>query len=101
MTQHGGAHGMSRGTIKTLVFVVLLAALAADISVGCGQGYVYGPVAQKIATNGDKASYLLQINGDSYEVPGDFYQTVRLGDTVKYNGKTWTIVKRAGTLVSP
>lgn len=89
---------MNRRTIKTLVFVALLAALAADLSVGCGQGYVYGPVTQKFTSGEGVDQTQLAVNGDPYLVPYSFYQQVRIGDIVKFDGKEWTIVKRAGAI---
>lgn len=78
-----------------LVLVAGLAVLAADFTVGCGQGYVYGPVDQKYTTGGDSGSYLISVNGTPYEVPMSFYYSVRVGDVVKFDGRSWRIVKRA------
>ncbi len=78
-----------------LLFVAVLSAFAADISVGCGQGYVYGPVTQKFLTGGDTGDYMIAVSGTAYEVPLAFYQQVRVGDTVKFDGKAWSIIKRA------
>ncbi len=75
---------------RTLVFIAILSVFAADISVGCGnQEYVYGPVDQKI---GSDAGYMLRIRGDMYSVPAPFYSKVQVGDTVKFDGREWTIV---------
>jgi hypothetical protein len=84
---------MRARTVKVLLFVVVLSVFAADISVGCGQGYVYGPVTQKYNTPNE--NFLISINGTAYAVPQDFYYKVKVGDTVKFDGKTWTIVKAA------
>jgi len=70
---------------------------AADISVGCGQGYVYGPVTQKYTTGGDTGDYLIAVNGSPYAVPPGFYAQVKIGDVVKFNGKDWSIVKPGET----
>lgn len=87
---------------RALVLVGIFAALAADVTVGCGQGYVYGPVDQKYTTGGDTGSYLISVNGTPYEVPMSFYYSVQVGDVVKFDGRSWSIVKRAqSTLSSP
>jgi len=38
--------------------------------------------------------FLVVINYVEYEVPGYFYQQVEVGDLVKWDGMTWTIVKK-------
>jgi hypothetical protein len=39
--------------------------------------------------------YLLVINNVEYGVPYEFWLRVSIGDLVKYDGKTWTIVSKA------
>ena len=39
--------------------------------------------------------YWIQINSTEYDVPGYFWQQVQIGDLVKWDGLTWTIVKKA------
>lgn len=87
---------MKLRTLQALLFVLVLSVFAADFSVGCGQGYVYGPVTQKFRTGGDTESWQIAVNGTPYEVPQEFYNQVNLGDTVKFAGKRWEIVKVAG-----
>lgn len=87
---------MKARTIQALVFVLVLSVFAADFTVGCGQGYVYGPVTQKYRQGGDSETYVIAVNGTPYNVPLDFFQRVNLGDTVKYGGSHWEIVKTAG-----
>jgi hypothetical protein len=83
-------------TVTALFFVAILSLLAADFSVGCGsQAYVYGPVTQKFATSSQEANRFIEVNGTQYEVPFTFYAEVQVGDTVRFNGKQWSIVKRA------
>jgi hypothetical protein len=82
-------------TIQALVFVLVLSVFAADFSVGCGQGYVYGPVTQKFRSNGDADQGTISVNGTPYAVPLEFYNRVGLGDTVKFAGSHWEIVKTA------
>ncbi|TMQ46965.1 MAG: hypothetical protein E6K73_14370 [Candidatus Eisenbacteria bacterium] len=38
--------------------------------------------------------FLIVINSVEYQVPGYFYQQVEVGDLVKWDGMTWTIVKK-------
>ena len=89
---------MSVRVVTALVFVLALSMLAADISVGCaGKGYVYGVVQAKFAGTGDNDMSVLQIASESYTVPAGFYSEVQVGDLVRFDGKTWTIVKSAPT----
>lgn len=94
---------MRKGTLQALVLLAILSLLAADISVGCGQGYVYGVVEQKVVgPRGEQGSDKeIAINGRTYEVPPSFYNEVRVGDTVRFNGKNWAVVKRADPLAPP
>ena len=88
---------MIRGqTIGVLLFIAMLSVLAADVSIGCGNEYVYGPVDQKFTANSDEgAGYSrILVNQKPYEVPQTFWNQVEVGDTVKFNGKTWSIVKK-------
>lgn len=84
-------------TVKAIIFVAILSLLAADISVGCGRTtYVYGPVEQKYVTSENKdPDKLIMISGQTYLVPPSFFAAIEVGDTVKYNGKKWAIIKRA------
>jgi hypothetical protein len=82
-------------TVQAVLFVMVLSLFAADFSMGCGKGYVYGPVTQKFNRGGDSQTYLIAVSGTPYEVPMDFWQKVQLGDTVKYTGKQWQLVKTA------
>ncbi len=86
---------MKLRTIQALVFVLVLSVFAADFTVGCGSGYVYGPVTQKYRSGGDAESWTIAVNGTPYAVPIEFYNRVNLGDTVKFTGSQWEIVKTA------
>lgn len=87
---------MKLRTLQALLFVLVLSLFAADFSVGCGQGYVYGPVTQKFTRGGDGGdTWIIAVDGKPYEVPQGFYLKVALGDTVKYTGKQWQLVKTA------
>jgi hypothetical protein len=83
--------------LKTVLFVVLSATLAqvpscggGDTSEGTG---VVGWVEAKRIEQSNHASILV-INSVEYEVPGYFYRQVEVGDLVKWDGTTWTIVKK-------
>ena len=83
-------------TVRAIVFVAILSLLAADISVGCGaNAYVYGPVEQKYTKTPDEFDGQIMVSGQTYLVPTAFFDAIRVGDTVKYNGRKWAIVKRA------
>jgi hypothetical protein len=82
-------------TIQALLFVLMLSALAADMSVGCGQqSYVYGTVTQKFSYNGERGA-VIAVNGQTYEVPEGFHSQVQVGDTVKFSSGHWEIVRAA------
>ncbi len=83
-------------TARVLLFVALLSLLAADFSVGCGaHAYVYGPVEQKYNSGAGEVDKLIMVGGQTYQVPATFYSVISVGDTVKYNGTKWAIVKTA------
>ncbi len=82
--------------LAAVAVVLALAAFTADITIGCGPAYVYGVVAQKYASTGDRMTWILQVEDEFYPVPQAFYDRVQLGDTVKFDGRAWSVVKRAG-----
>ena len=89
-------------TVQMLAFVLALSVFAADVTVGCGQGFVYGPVTQKYRTGPDSDTHVIAVNDTPYDVPQGFYNQVQIGDTVKFTGREWQIVKTAGgTPVTP
>jgi hypothetical protein len=94
---------LARGrTLKVIIFVAILSLLAADVSVGCGKGaYVYGPVEQKFLTGPDDPDKYIMIGGQTYQVTPYFFTTVSVGDWVRFNGRTWSIVKKANGTVPP
>jgi hypothetical protein len=85
----------------TLLLVVLTA--IAQVFPSCGSGGddegggVVGWVEMKKVESAAQAghAYVLVINSTDYEVPGYFWQQVDVGDLVKWDGRTWTIVKRS------
>jgi len=88
---------MMRGqTVKAIIFVAILALLAADVSIGCGKNaYVYGPVEQMYTKGPDDYDRQIMVNGQTYLVSPSFFSQISVGDTVKYNGSKWSIVKYA------
>lgn|GEM_PF-935004 len=78
-------------------FLLALSVFAADFTVGCGQRYVYGIVSAKYPATGDNQSWTIQVVDEWYTVPENFYYETQVGDTVKFDGRDWTIVKSAGT----
>jgi len=83
--------------LKVVLFVVLTTTLAQAIP-SCGGGgdeptQVVGWVEAK-RLDPSNHTFLLVINSAEYEVPGYFYQQVEIGDLVKWDGTTWTIVKK-------
>ncbi len=92
---------MSGRMLRALLFVAILSVFAADFTVGCGQAYVYGPVSQKLRAAADTGDWLITVNGETYDVPLVFYNEVNVGDTVKFDGRNWTVVKRAETTTAP
>jgi hypothetical protein len=88
--------------MKVLAVVLLLA--LAQLIPSCGdqgdegsppRGQVIGWVDEKRQSRAEVLPYLLVINNLEYGVPYEFWMTVSIGDLVKYDGKTWTIVRKA------
>lgn len=83
-------------TLQAVLFVLALSLFAADFSIGCGHGYVYGPVTEKFRHGGEGGdTYLIAVSGSPYEVPPEFWARVQVGDTVKFTGKQWQVIKTA------
>ena len=80
-------------TLRVVLFVLVLTMFAADFTAGCGSGYIYGQVTQKYRTGHDSWDFIISVNGQSYNVPPTFFQTVAVGDWVRFNGKDWTKAK--------
>ncbi|HYM92289.1 MAG TPA: hypothetical protein VEW91_11725 [bacterium] len=82
-------------TVGVLILIAVLSLFAADVSVGCGQGYVHGTVEQKLVSLSGEPDRQLVINGSIFQVPISFYNEVQVGDMVRFTGGDWTIEKRA------
>lgn len=85
---------MPKPVITTLVLVAMLGLLTADFTVGCGPAYVYGRVTQKFSMSGKETDKFILVNGQSHVVPMSFFTQVQVGDTVRFDGRQWAIVKK-------
>jgi hypothetical protein len=88
-----------------IVLLVALATTVAQALPSCGGGDattegtgVVGWIEAKRIEQSNHA-YLLVINSVEYEVPGYFYQQAEVGDLVKWDGTTWTIVRKRNASV--
>lgn len=82
---------------KVLVLVVALFSVA-QILPSCGGGPDDATVIGWVEAKGIDTyarAYTITILSQPYEVPYYFYQEVKVGDLVKWDGKVWTIVKKA------
>ena len=78
----------------TLLLVVM--ATVAQVFPSCGSdesAAIVGWVETKRIDQFSHA-FVIVINSTDYEVPGYFWQKVEVGDLVKWDGTTWTIVKK-------
>ncbi len=80
-----------------IVLLLTMITTVAQIFPSCGGeegAQVVGWVeAKRVDSTGH--SFVITINSTDYEVPGYFYAQVQVGDLVKWDGQTWTIVKKA------
>jgi hypothetical protein len=79
------------------VLLVVVATTLAQVFPSCGgeKLEVVGWVERK-GVDPSGHSFYVTINSVDYDVPGYFYQQVQIGDLVKWDGTTWTIVTKAG-----
>lgn len=88
--------------LKALI-VIFLATSMAQIVPSCGgsetgrpgDALVTGVVEAKRITQPER-NYTIFVLSTEYDVPVPFWQDVRVGDLVKWDGKVWTIVRRGG-----
>jgi hypothetical protein len=79
--------------------VVLLAVLAttlAQVFPSCGEKIEIVGWIERKGVEPAGHTYYITINSVDYDVPGYFWQQVQVGDLVKWDGTTWTIVRKAG-----
>ncbi len=82
--------------LRVTLLVIMLTAIA-QVFPSCGGeegAAVVGWVEAKRVESAGHV-YSITINSVEYEVPGYFWQQVGVGDLVKWDGRTWTIVKKA------
>jgi hypothetical protein len=90
--------------IKVMAVVALVS--VAQIIPSCGLGsaddpsvtsgaQVIGWVDEKRARVSETVPWLIVINHHEYPVPYDFWLAVGVGDLVKLQGGTWSIVRKA------
>lgn len=84
--------------IKAVLLVVSLLSVAQAFP-SCG-GEPEPVIGYVEAKGYDRASnaYTLTILGTEYEITWAFFQEVKVGDLVKWDGKTWTIIKKASMI---
>jgi hypothetical protein len=92
--------------VKVLAIVALMA--VAQILPSCGGGAspaggpgtatqpeIIGWVSEKRTRMSETIPYLIVINDREHGVPYEFWMMVGVGDLVKYEGRKWTIVRKA------
>lgn len=81
---------------KVILMVIVGALAFGQLAPSCGEEErtVVGWVERKFPAPGRDAVVIV-INHVEYAVPPEFYDEVRVGDLVKFEGGIWTIVKRA------
>ena len=82
--------------LRITLLLVMLTAIA-QVFPSCGGDENAGVVGWVEAKKFEAVShaFIIIINSADYEVPGYFWQQVGVGDLVKWDGRTWTIVKKA------
>ncbi len=98
ITQHVGRAEAQMGK---LVLLFITVSVLAQVFPSCGEetGSVVGWVEEKRVDRSAHA-FVIVINHTDYEVPSVFWHQVEIGDLVKWDGKTWTIVKKASESTS-
>jgi hypothetical protein len=86
-----------------IVLLVTMMTTVAQIFPSCGSeesAQLVGWVEAK-RVDATSHSFVVIINSTDYEVPGYFFAQVQVGDLVKWDGHTWTIVKKASEGMNP
>jgi hypothetical protein len=89
--------------MKVLAIVVLLA--VAQLIPSCGdtgedgasRNQVIGYVDEKRQNVTEFNPYLVVINNIEYPVPYQFWLEVSIGDLVRFDGRSWRIVRKRGS----
>lgn len=84
---------------KLVLLFVLLTAVA-QVLPSCGNQQSNEPVVigwvEEKTTDPFTRGYVIVINNVEYAVSFTFWNEVKVGDLVKWDGLVWTIVKKAG-----
>ncbi len=82
--------------IKLVLLAVALLSIA-QIAPSCGGDQSATVIGWVEAKGYDRFSgdYSVTILAQDYQVPWAFFQEVKVGDLVKWDGKVWTILKKA------
>ncbi len=94
-----GVRALEVVALKALaVLAAVVLAVFADLVPSCESQsrVVLGWVEQKYVEGGAGTEYVIVVDRVPYAVPYPFYQDVRVGDKVRYDGRKWEIVQRAG-----
>lgn len=82
--------------VKVLAVVVLLAvAQAVPACEGGKPKIIIGYVQEKRFIAREPVPWLIVIESIEYPAPQDFWNRVGVGDLVKYDGLTWTLIRKA------
>lgn len=84
--------------MKGMLVPVVLFAMFAQVFPSCGgeAAQIVGWVQEKLVSRASgETEYRVIIDGTHYTVPQTFWEEVRVGDLIKYDGYRWAIVKKA------
>lgn len=81
--------------VKVVLFVILATTLAQAFP-SCGENVEIVGWVERKGVDQMGHTFFITINSVDYDVPGYFWQQVQIGDLVKWDGTTWTIVRKAG-----
>lgn len=85
--------------MSKVLLLFVLATTGAQVFPSCGGesgSVVIGWVEAKRVDRINDA-YVVVINNIEYDVPQHFWRDVQVGDLVKWDGRVWTILRRAGS----
>ncbi|MER3455747.1 MAG: hypothetical protein C4303_00280 [candidate division GAL15 bacterium] len=84
--------------MRALALAAVLLVVLADLVPSCESQsrVVLGWVEDKYIESEGGTLYVIVVDRAPYSVPYTFYQDVRVGDKVRYDGRKWEIVRRAG-----
>ncbi len=80
--------------LRITLLLVMLTAIA-QVFPSCGGDENAGVVGWIEEKKVESHTFIIIINAADYQVPAYFWDQVEVGDLVKWDGRTWTIVKKA------